>query len=122
MRYRERGPPEKSGITQLERTQTKRTEETVTNWRDERRGAEAIVREGEAAFPHIREQIEKHGPIHCWVGKGLDGVRCEHTAVMEVYGTPMCEDHGAEAKAGALEELYDDASQEISRPFNLHVR
>jgi hypothetical protein len=39
----------------------------MTNWTDERRGAEALVREGEQAFAWCREQIEQHGPILCWV-------------------------------------------------------
>jgi hypothetical protein len=77
----------------------------------ERTGAEAIVREGEEAFAQYGEQIEKHGPMLCWVTlPGTDKERCPEMAVMVVYGKPFCEAHGAEAKSGALEELYYDAA------------
>ncbi len=40
---------------------------------------------------------------------------------MEVYGLPFCEVHGAECKAGALEELYYDAEQTLGRLDNPHT-
>ena len=41
---------------------------------------------------------------------------------MEVYGLPVCEIHGGEATAGALEEMAYDLEQELQRPMNPHVR
>lgn len=47
---------------------------------------------------------------------------CEREAVMEVYGLCMCEVHGEEAAAGALEEIAYDLEQELGRPTNGYVR
>jgi hypothetical protein len=41
--------------------------------------------------------------------------------VMEVYGLPFCEVHGEEIKAGALQELYFDATHDVGRPLGRHV-
>jgi hypothetical protein len=41
--------------------------------------------------------------------------------VMQVYGLSFCEVHGEEAKAGALEELYYDASVVFERQNNPHA-
>jgi hypothetical protein len=90
----------------------------MTNWRDERRGAENLVREGADAFAWAREMIAEHGPLPCVVSHEDAGGLCQRKATMEVYGLGFCEVHGAEAKAGALEELYHDAMQEILRPLN----
>lgn len=38
-----------------------------------------------------------------------------------VYGLPFCEEHGAEATAGALGELYQDASDFLEQLDNPHV-
>jgi hypothetical protein len=40
---------------------------------------------------------------------------------MEVYGLAFCEVHGPEAKSGALEELYFDATNFLERFDNPHV-
>lgn len=80
---------------------------------------ENIVREGEDAFAWCREEIEKHGPLPCVVRDA--GGPCGRAATMEVYGLAFCEVHGAECKAGALEELYHDAEQFLDRLDNPHV-
>ncbi len=81
-----------------------------------------VVRRGEAAG-FVRFHVEQCGePPACWVGKGLTGTRCERPAVMEVYGLAMCEAHGEEAAAGALEEIAHDLEQELPRLMNPYVR
>ncbi len=84
-------------------------------------GARAVVREGEEAFSRYRALVEEHGPPPCVVRHPDAGGQCERPAVMEVYGLNFCELHGAEAKAGALEELYFDAAQFLGRLDNPHV-
>jgi hypothetical protein len=72
-------------------------------------GAEAIVREGDEAFARYRRLIEERGQLPCVVRHPDAGGQCQGLAVMKVYGLNFCEIHGAEAKAGALEEIYFDA-------------
>lgn len=91
----------------------------VGSW--ERPDPAGIVRRGEAA-EYVRWSAEGGKPPRCWVGRGLDGMRCERPAVMEVYGLGMCEPHGEEAASGALEEIAYDLEQELQRPMNSHVR
>lgn len=83
----------------------------MVKWRDERRGAENLVRE----LPEGEER-------RCWVALPGSSERCPNMAVIGVYGIPFCEVHGEEAKEGALEELYFDATQEVERPLNGAVR
>lgn len=54
----------------------------------------------------------------CWARNPSD---CGRTATTMVYGLLFCEIHGAEAKAGALAELYQDASDFLERIDNPHV-
>jgi hypothetical protein len=89
--------------------------------RPETRGAAALVREGEQAFAGARAIVEEHGPLPCTVEHPDAGGRCERPAVMEVYGLPFCEVHGEEIKAGALQELYFDATHDVGRPLGGHV-
>jgi hypothetical protein len=91
----------------------------IGSW--ERPDPAGIVRRGEAA-ERVRRQVEKFGePMACFVGS-RPGEACKRPAVMEVCGIPMCEAHGEEAAAGALEELAHDFEQEIKRPMNPYVR
>lgn len=93
-----------------------------TKGREERPDPAGIVLRGNAA-EFARGCVERYGePPKCWVGKGLDGVRCERPAMMEVYGLAMCEAHGEEAAAGALEEIAYDLEQELQRPMNPYVK
>ena len=80
-----------------------------------------IVRRGEAAT-RVRRTAEKFGQESqvCFVGS-KPGVACDRPAVMEVYGIPMCEAHGEEAAAGALEEISYDLEVELQRPMNPHL-
>ncbi len=96
---------------------------TTNTERQDRPDPGGVVRRGEAA-EHVRRYSESFGePPGCWVGKGLrDGTRCERPAVMEVYGLAMCEAHGEEAAAGALEEIAHDLEQELQRFTNPYVR
>ena len=76
--------------------------------------------------PLVREiPEEERDDRRCWValrtGPSTTGEHCEGMAAYEVYGIPLCEDHGAESKAGALQELYFHASEDLIRPFNPHV-
>jgi len=84
-------------------------------------GAEALVREGEEAFASFRDEIAASGPLPCVVRHPDAGGQCERPAITEVYGLAFCEVHGAEAKSGALEELYFDAANFLGRLSNLHV-
>ena len=61
---------------------------------NERRGAEAIVREipatdAAAGFP-------------CRVRAEAAGGACRRPSTIKVYGLPFCPEHGAEARSGAL--------------------
>ena len=82
--------------------------EQATTSAEESGGTEPLVRTEE-------------GGGQCWVGKGLDGVRCPRPAVLRVYGLGMCAEHGEEARAGALSELYYDAVQVVERLRNPYV-
>ncbi len=93
----------------------------MSNWRDQLRGAENLVREGADAFADMREVIAEDGPLPCVVGHHNALEECGRDATMEVYGLSFCEVHGAECKAGALAELYHDAAQEVGRPLSAHV-
>src|SRR3954468_9115390 len=81
-----------------------------------------LVREGEDAFARERALVEEWGPLSCGVKHPNAGGQCKRTATMEVYGLAFCEVHGAEAKAGALEELYFDAANFLERLNNPHAR
>ena len=96
------------------------TEFRIGSW--ERPDPAGIVRRGGAAT-RVRNTAEKFGEgSHvCFVGS-KPGVACDRPAVMEVYGIPMCEAHGEEAAAGALEEIAYDLEQEIQRPMNPEIR
>jgi hypothetical protein len=48
--------------------------------------------------------------VPCWVRAEAAGGECKRPSVVRVYGMPFCEEHGAECNAGALEELYSEAS------------
>ncbi len=90
----------------------------IGSW--ERPDPAGIVLRGEAVG--FRGYVEKLGePPVCYVGS-RPGEACDQPAVMEVYDIPMCQAHGQEAAAGALEELAHDFEQEIKRPMNPYVR
>jgi hypothetical protein len=59
--------------------------------------------------------------LPCWVRHPSAGGSCERKATTMVYGMLFCEDHGAEATAGALGELYRDAGDVLERMDNPHV-
>ena len=81
-------------------------------------GAEALVLEGEETPELWRGET---GPPPCFVHHPDACGKCLRDAVMKVYGLPFCEIHGAEAKTGALEELYFDAANFLGRLDNIHV-
>jgi hypothetical protein len=109
-------------LTQLFNHHFKEERMTTNTERQDRPDPGGIVRRGEAAG-FVRYHAAQCGePPTCWVGKGLDGPRCERPAVMEVYGIAMCEPHGEEAAAGALEEIAHDLEQELPRLMNPYVR
>lgn len=84
--------------------------------------AEAVgFREGEDASAWAQEEVEEYGPLPCSVRHADAGGQCERPAVLEVYGLSFCEAHGAECKAGALAELYHEASEWLGRLDNPHV-
>lgn len=64
--------------------------------------------------------------VPCGAGAGCESVlltlSCDNPAIMEVYGVWLCEAHGEESAAGALEEIAYDLEQELPRPINPHVR
>jgi len=91
----------------------------IGSW--ERPDPAGIVRRGEAA-QNVRGYVEKFGePPVCYIGS-RPGEACDRPAVMEVYGVSMCEAHGEEAAAGAMEEIAHDLDQELQRPMHPHVR
>jgi hypothetical protein len=69
----------------------------------------------------VRELPEERRPLPCFVHHPDAGGLCERPAIIEVYGLAFCEIHGAEVKAGALAELFQDATEELERPNNPHV-
>lgn len=71
-------------------------------------GFEGIIQEGPDAFG------DYGGPRRCFVHHRYAGGWCERPAVMQVYDIGFCEVHGAEAKAGALAELYHDAGNALA--------
>ena len=80
-----------------------------------------IVRRGEAATM-VRGYVENHQEHPgCFVGYSGSGFECEEPATMEVYGLPMCEEHGEEAASGALEELSHHVEMESRRLLNPYV-
>jgi len=74
-------------------------------------GAESIV----------RELVGRERDLPCFVRHEDAGGKCERSAVVKVYGLNFCELHGAEVKAGALQELYEDASDFLHRLDNPQV-
>ena len=80
------------------------------------------MREGAEAFADMRELLERGGPLPCVVGWHGSLEECGRDATMEVYGLSFCEIHGAECKAGALEEFYFDAGEFLGRLDNKAVR
>src|SRR4051812_29475743 len=67
----------------------------------------SLVLEGEDALERVST---KDGPLPCVVRHPDAGGQCQRDAVMAVYRLCFCEIHGAEVKAGALEEAYYDAA------------
>lgn len=67
------------------------------------------------------EELEQAAGLPCFVHHEDAGGQCGRTATMFVYGILLCEVHGAEARAGALSELYDDAADFLDRLDNPHV-
>ena len=67
--------------------------------------------ESTGARPLVREIPEGHEwrGIPCWVRERAAAGPCRRPSVVKVYEFALCEEHGAECKAGALEELYIDA-------------
>ncbi len=53
--------------------------------------------------------------LPCYVHHEDAGGRCERMATMQVYGLAFCEAHGAEVRAGALLEGYEDAGHFFDR-------
>ena len=107
-------------MTQLmndERREGEGTEVRIGTW--ERPDPAGVVLRGEAVG--FREYAERHEPPVCFLGS-RPKESCGRPAVMEVYGISMCEAHGEEAAAGALEEIAYDLEQELQRPMNPEIR
>jgi hypothetical protein len=79
-------------------------------------GFDGMIREGADAFGGSGLKMR------CSVHHRHAGGWCERDAVMEIYGLSFCEVHGAEAKAGALAELYHDAGVYLEDRYNPHAR
>lgn len=62
-------------------------------------------------YPPITTEEKERGVENpgCIVSHPDAGGPCEEPAAFEVWNLPFCARHGAEAKAGALEELAEDA-------------
>lgn len=89
--------------------------------RQDRPDPGGVVRRGKAVG--FRGYLKRYGEAPpCFSGSHRDGTSCERPAVMEVYGITMCEVHGEEAAAGALEEIAHDLEEELQRPMHPHVR
>lgn len=59
--------------------------------------------------------------LPCFVHHEDAGEWCERTATMRVYGLCFCDEHGEEARAGALLEAYEDAGDFFERFRNPHA-
>lgn len=86
---------------------TEETMERVLPARDRSGTAEALAR------PLADE--ERALGLPCFVRHPDAGGPCGRPAARMVYGLLFCEEHGAEATAGALSELYQDAADAIER-------
>lgn len=75
----------------------------------------------EGAESIVRELVGRERDLPCFVRHEDAGGKCKRSAVVEVYGLNFCELHGAEVKAGALQELYEDASDFLHRLDNPQV-
>ena len=75
-------------------------------------GADALMREPAAG---------ESGPLPCVVRHADAGGRGGRPAALEGWGLALCAVHGAEAKAGALAEMYGDAADFLGRLDNAHV-
>jgi hypothetical protein len=82
---------------------------------------EQIAAQLERVGDYVQELPEEGRGLPCFVHHEDAGGRCEREATMMVYGLQFCEIHGAEIKAGALEELFQDAADMLERPDNPHV-
>jgi hypothetical protein len=93
------------------------TEETMERRR--RRAAFVRDRSGTAeALARPLNEAELGRGLPCWVRHPSAGGSCERKATTMVYGMLFCEKHGAEATAGALGELYQDAGDVLERADN----
>jgi hypothetical protein len=59
------------------------------------------------------EELEQSLP--CWVGHGEGLDPCKQPSVVRVYGLPFCEVHGEEIRAGAMEEMVQEADEFFRR-------
>src|SRR5688572_14528816 len=59
------------------------------------------------------EELEQSQP--CWVGHGEGLDPCKQPSVVRVYGLLFCEVHGEEVRAGAMEEMVQEANEYFSR-------
>lgn len=59
------------------------------------------------------EELEQSLP--CWVGHGEDLDPCKQPSVVRVYGLPFCGHHGEEVRAGAMEEMVQEADEFFRR-------
>lgn len=64
---------------------------------------------------------ERAEELPCFVQHEDAGGRCGHLANTYVYGLAFCEAHGAEAGAGALYQLRQEAGEFFERLRNPHV-
>ena len=74
-----------------------------------------------AGLARLLTEAERAYGLPCWVRHPSAGGNCERKAAAMVFGMPFCEEHGAEASAGALAELYQDAGDFLERMDNPHA-
>jgi hypothetical protein len=89
---------------------TEETRERVLPVRDRRGTAATLAR--------LLMEEERACGFPCWVHHPDAGGHCGHEATTMVYGLLFCEEHGVEATAGALAELYQDAGDFLERMHN----
>lgn len=95
------------------RNMTEETTKRAFPVRDHSRTAETLARP--------LTDAERACDLPCWVRHPSAGGQCPRAATTMVYGLLFCEAHGAEATAGALAELFQDAGDYLERLDNPHV-
>ena len=91
---------------------------------DETTGAKLPVRDRSGTAEALAKPLtgeERALELPCWARHPAAGGQCPRAATTMVYGLLFCEIHGAEAAAGALAELFQDADDVLERLDNPHA-